>query len=95
MNSSKKGQGISLNVIIIAAIALIVLVVLVMIFTGRMNIFGIGVGKATEVKCLDYENRESPVVRDATAGCDSDNERQIFGAFTDVGAGQICCVAKG
>jgi hypothetical protein len=31
----KKGQGLSLNVIIIAAIALIVLVVLVVIFTGR------------------------------------------------------------
>lgn len=32
---SKKGQGLSLNVIIIAALALIVLVVLVVIFTGR------------------------------------------------------------
>ena len=36
----KKAQGISLNVIIIAAIALIVLVILVVIFSGRMNIFG-------------------------------------------------------
>ena len=32
---NKKGQGLSLNVIIIAAIALIVLVVLVVIFTSR------------------------------------------------------------
>ncbi|PIN76707.1 hypothetical protein COV17_01435 [Candidatus Woesearchaeota archaeon CG10_big_fil_rev_8_21_14_0_10_36_11] len=32
---SKKGQGLSLNVIIVAAIALIVLVVLVVIFTAR------------------------------------------------------------
>jgi len=36
---SKKGQGLSLTTIIVAAIALIVLVVLVMIFTGRIGIF--------------------------------------------------------
>ena len=36
---NKRGQGLSLNTIIIAAIALIVLVVLVMIFTGRMSVF--------------------------------------------------------
>ena len=36
---SKKGQGLSLNVIIVAALALIVLVVLVAIFTGRFAIF--------------------------------------------------------
>ena len=40
---NKKGQGLSLNTIIIAAIALLVLVVLVMIFTGRMSVFTGGV----------------------------------------------------
>ncbi len=35
----KKGQGISLNVIIIAAIALLVLVILSVIFMGRIGIF--------------------------------------------------------
>jgi hypothetical protein len=38
----KKGQGMSLNVIIMAAIALIVLIVLVFIFTGRIKGFGTG-----------------------------------------------------
>ena len=33
----KKAQGLSLNVIIIAAIALIVLVILAIIFIGRMS----------------------------------------------------------
>jgi hypothetical protein len=33
----KKGQGLSLNVIIVAAIALIVLIVLWAVFTGRMG----------------------------------------------------------
>ena len=35
----KKAQGISMNVIIIAAIALIVMIVLIAIFTGRITVF--------------------------------------------------------
>ena len=35
----KKAQGISMNVIIIAAIALIVMIVLIAIFTGRIGKF--------------------------------------------------------
>jgi hypothetical protein len=37
--SNKRAQGLSLNVIIIAAVVLIVLVVLWSIFTGRMGLF--------------------------------------------------------
>ncbi len=37
---NKKAQGLSMNVIIIAAIALLVLVVLSVIFVGRLGIFG-------------------------------------------------------
>lgn len=44
---NKKAQGLSVNVIIIAAIALIVLVVLVAIFTGRLGLFSKGLGEAT------------------------------------------------
>ena len=36
---SKKGQGVSLTVIIVAAIALLVMIVLIMIFTGRIGLF--------------------------------------------------------
>ena len=45
---SKKGQSISINTIIIAAIALAVLVVLFMIFTGRLGVFSIGVKETTD-----------------------------------------------
>ncbi len=41
---NKKAQGMSMNVIIIAAIALLVLVILSVIFIGRMG----GFGKATK-----------------------------------------------
>jgi hypothetical protein len=50
MTMGKKGQGLSLNVIIIAALALIVLVVLIMIFTGRIGIFQAGVGGEAEAE---------------------------------------------
>ena len=41
----KRGQGLSLNVIVLAALALIVLVVLVVVFTGRTALFASGVSK--------------------------------------------------
>ena len=44
----KKAQGISINVIIVAAIALIGLVVLVAIFTGRLGAFTAGVTSCTD-----------------------------------------------
>jgi hypothetical protein len=45
MNKKAYQDGLSINVIIVAAIALIVLVVIVAIFTGRMQVFGLDVCK--------------------------------------------------
>lgn len=44
----KKAQGISLSVIIIAAIALIVLIVLVAIFTGKIGSFSDSYSNTTQ-----------------------------------------------
>ncbi|MFC1800525.1 hypothetical protein ACFLYT_00570 [Nanoarchaeota archaeon] len=87
----KKAQGISMNVIIIAAIALIVMVVLIAIFTGRIskvqdegaaaedrakaNICGT-VGICASECPDDYEVKDSPV-----------------GKWTD--CTDTCCVKKG
>ena len=49
---SKKGQGLSLNVIIIAALALIVLVVLVMVFTGQIGKFQVGLSKEGKAELI-------------------------------------------
>tara|TARA_Y100000310_G_scaffold284854_1_gene307893 strand:- start:520 stop:864 length:345 start_codon:yes stop_codon:yes gene_type:complete len=49
---NKKGQGLSLNVIIVAALALIVLVVLVMVFTGRIAIFDKGLGDESKSELI-------------------------------------------
>ncbi len=72
----KKGQGLSLNVIIIAALALIVLVVLVVIFTGRIGVFEAGVSKEGQAelvqlklsygKCRPTTSLESSFLRSIT-----------------------------
>jgi hypothetical protein len=38
-NSSKKAQGMSLNIVVVAVIAIVILVVLIIIFTGKTKLF--------------------------------------------------------
>ena len=49
---NKKGEALTLNVIVIAALALIVLVVLIMVFTGRIGIFQQGVEKEGQAELV-------------------------------------------
>ena len=55
MKFNKRGQGLSLNVIIVAAIALIVLVLLVVIFTGRIGIFKSKVGTEGDSDLIKFK----------------------------------------
>ena len=55
MFSNKKGQGMSLNVIIIAALALIVLVVLTVIFTSRTAIFSEKVSEGSRTDLIEMK----------------------------------------
>lgn len=50
MKFFKKGQGLPINVIIVAALALIVLVVLVVIFTQQSTTFSVKVGEETKTE---------------------------------------------
>ncbi len=50
MNFHKKGQGLSMNVIIIALLALIVLVILTVLFTTNILKFETGTDKAANVE---------------------------------------------
>ena len=56
----KRGQGISINTVIIAAIALIVLVVVVVIFASRIDFFGQNVASCSAKggSCGCYETTE-------------------------------------
>ena len=91
----KKAQGISVNVVIIAAIALIVLVVLIAIFTGRLGIFA---GEVSEIgtDCADFKATVDgdEVNAEWKSACD-EGEKQIFTA-KDANSypGQECCIAS-
>jgi len=77
---NKKGQGISVNVIIIAAIALVVLVVLIAIFTGRFGLFSTGLGNCPgECKNL----------------CGSDEASLPGTDCKKQGKGEHCCIPLG
>ena len=78
----KKGQEISLTVIIVAVIALLVLVILVAIFTGRINVFAQKTGDCRSVG------------GECTSGtsCPGLFQREDSSYQKSCGAGSICCV---
>ena len=87
----KKGQGLSLNTIIIAAIVLIVLVVLWAIFTGRMGIFSKGLKETTEQKVNCASDLIGGTVKNDAAACTTAGGTTIAGSFGDVTGTQVCC----
>ncbi len=89
MNFKKKGQGLSLNTIIIAAIVLIVLVVLWAVFTGRMGKFSQGLTDITREKtCAEAGGIKM-------SGDDCGDDTPLFGKYTDIKTGDICCKTRG
>jgi hypothetical protein len=89
----KKAQGISINVIIVAAIALIVLVVLVAIFTGRLGIFTREVSEVG-TECSEFTETVQGTVYNAdwqSEECGA--KKEIFTAVdADDHPGEHCCV---
>jgi len=89
---SKKAQGMSLNVIIIAILALLVLVVLAVIFLGRINVFGKGVSDCdrqpdhvctSDLSCRTTSAGDSMAgyVRDTTYNCADIDNQKMFCCF--------------
>lgn len=86
---NRKAQGLSLNVIIIAAIAIIVLVIMVVIFGGRMQLFGKGVS-ACEGTCSATKEGCGDRAAIPIKNCDSDGDGQ-----PNVEGEGFCCMAVG
>ncbi|MBU1004271.1 MAG: hypothetical protein KJ561_00425 [Nanoarchaeota archaeon] len=83
----KKGQGLPLNVIIIAAIVLIVLVVLWAIFTGRMGVFSKGLTDVTKGgTCAEAGGVVKTQVDGCASGC-----TPVYTQLSDVSTGETCC----
>lgn len=88
----KRGQGLSMNVIIIAAIALLVLVILAVIFIGRMGTTAKNIDKC-QGQCIvstgdspdsDCKEQFGTYYKGTRDPCLDSNNKNIDG--------QICCV---
>jgi len=96
---NKRGQGLPINTIIVAAIALIVLVVLVAIFTGRLGGFSKGVAETitceNSCKAFGMKSGDAPT----RADCENDNSRRyVPGEYADLtkfGGSKVCCCVSG
>ena len=93
----KKGQGLPLNVIIIAVIVLVVLVVLWVIFTSRAETFVDELGS-----CRGECKSRTACVQDGKGAvapeglCDEDKNLPLDGREKSVTGGpQVCCIVLG
>ena len=92
MFKSKKAQGMTLNVVVVAAIVLLVLVVLVLIFTGKIGNF---VGESE--KCVTKGG--TCIAKDT--GCNRANLEAPLNAKcykadgTTVNTEEVCCIKVG
>ena len=85
---SKRGQGLPMNTIVIAAIVLIVLVVLIMIFTGSMGNWLQDLKIAREAKnCTTYGGTWK-------SNCD-DTEIPVYNlGDANINPGKTCCITE-
>lgn len=83
LHSKKRGQGLSLTIIVVALLALIVAAVLIMIFTGKIGEIRKSADELGEKQpCPNgYEGKIS-------ATCKADDT--LYGNF-DVSPGFVCC----
>lgn len=81
----KKGQGMSINVIIIAVLALLVLVVLAFIFTGK-------IGKFTQATADCQSISGNVCDYSCGSGYVQDNSRGCFDDDGELDTSQVCCI---
>lgn len=77
----KKGQGLSINTIVVAAIAVVILVVIILIFTGKIGVFNQNVNscKQNGGQCINP--------------ADTCTNGRIMGYSCGKGSNQKCCLS--
>ena len=83
----KKGQGMPVNVIIIAAIALLVLIILIVIFSGKINIFSKDYSRTSE----NQQKNVCGAMGGYCGDCGSDRFIKPASGWVDCAPGQWCC----
>ncbi len=93
---SKRGQGLPMNSIVIAAIVLVVMIVLIMIFSGSMGNWLVSLKNETEGKdCGTYHGADQSHTGTWTVGsCPSGHVPIYNTADADTHPGQTCCLDK-
>ena len=86
--SSKKAQGLSLNVVVIAALALIVLVVLTAIFGGKIR----ESSQSGEASTKDFLGTVCANIKGECGSCNEGTTGR--GKFVDCGS-EECCFVNG
>lgn len=92
--SSRKSQGISINVIIVAAVALIVLIVLIAIFSGKLNLFSKTYAETTEKAQGEVCSAQGGRCYSTFGGADCPSGRRPVTPvrdWIDCSTNQICC----
>lgn len=81
-----RGQSMSINVIVMIAIALIVLIVLIVVLTGRVQIFGKGLGTCKGNCVLTADQCTGSAI--PTPNCDDGGKSAV------IPSGGYCCIAN-
>ncbi len=84
----KRGQGISINVIVVAAIALLVLVILSVIFIGRIDVFG-----KRSADCGSYAG--ASICAEACGEGSAADYPTPYPIYRCAAEGQVCCIKTG
>lgn len=91
---NKKGQGLPLNTIVIAALVIIVLVFLILIFTGRLGDFGLKLDDTSETcKGTIKYGTDVYTLKEVKAGSCSGTTLREFERPTKE-ANNVCCGTK-
>jgi len=90
---SKRGQGLPMNTIVIAAIVLVVMVVLIMIFTGSMGKWLEDLKTAKKTECTQFTNNKGAPAdwKLKTEGCGS-GYHEVYATFATPRPDYACCV---
>jgi hypothetical protein len=84
----KKGQGISINVIVVAAIALLVLVVLAVVFIGRVDIFS-----RSSSSCNSYSGAST--CAETCGEGSAEDFKAPYPTLSCPNEGEVCCIKAG
>lgn len=89
----KRAEGLSMNIIIIAALAIIVLLILVLIFTGQIKVFTGTLRSCTDMggKCVSSSDCSPTASGKTECRCPSEGMVKLPNGDCGANSGSVCC----